>query len=198
MKIGMYGGSFNPPHNGHLHLANEVGSLAGLDKIIILPSNISPQKSNNGNIDPMHRINMCKDVFSSSLFEVSDCEISRGGKSFTVDTLTYLKEKYTDDELFLFMGSDMLLSFHTWYRYKDILSMCTICAIARDDEDGAEEMRSYAEKMLPDGKVLIFDIAPVEVSSSQIRENIRNGISCDGLISEKTAEYIKENKLYGQ
>jgi nicotinate-nucleotide adenylyltransferase len=141
---------------------------------------------------------MCKDVFSSSLFEVSDCEISRGGKSFTVDTLSYLKEKYTDDELFLFMGSDMLLSFHTWYRYKDILSMCTICAIARDDEDGAEELRSYAEKMLPDGKVLIFDIAPVEVSSSQIRENIRNGISCDGLISEKTAEYIKENKLYGQ
>jgi nicotinic acid mononucleotide adenylyltransferase len=76
--------------------------------------------------------------------------------------------------------------------------MCTICAIARDDEDGAEELRSYAEKMLPDGKVLIFDIAPVEVSSSQIRENIRNGISCDGSISEKTAEYIKENKLYGQ
>ena len=97
MKIGMYGGSFNPPHNGHLHLANEVGSLAGLDKIIIIPSNISPQKSNNGNIDPMHRINMCKDVFSSSLFEVSDCEISRGGRSYTVDTLTFLKEQYLDD-----------------------------------------------------------------------------------------------------
>lgn len=198
MKIGMYGGSFNPPHNGHLHLANEVGSLAGLDKIIIIPSNISPQKSNNGNIDPMHRINMCKDVFSSSLFEVSDCEISRGGRSYTVDTLTFLKEQYPDDELYLFMGSDMLLSFHTWYRYKDILSMCTLCAIARDDEDGEEELRSYADEMLPDGKVLVFDIAPVEVSSSQIRENIRNGISCDGLISEKTAEYIKENKLYGQ
>ena len=198
MKIGMYGGSFNPPHNGHLHLAEKVGRLAGLDKIIIIPSNISPQKSNNGNIDPMHRINMCKEVFDSSLFEVSDCEIARGGKSFTVDTLTYLKDLYPDDELYLFMGSDMLLSFHSWYRYKDILGMCTLCAIARDDEDGADELKKYADTVLNDGKVLVFDIEPIEVSSSQIRENIRNGKSCKDLISEKTEKYIKENNLYGQ
>ncbi len=198
MKIGMYGGSFNPPHNGHLHLAEKVGRLVGLDKIIIIPSNISPQKSNNGNIDPMHRIYMCKEVFDSPLFEVSDCEIARGGKSFTVDTLTYLKELYPDDELYLFMGSDMLLSFHSWYRYKDILSMCTLCAISRDDEDGAQTLKTYADTVLSDGNVLVFDIEPIEVSSSQIRENIRNGKSCKGLISEKTEKYIKENNLYGQ
>ncbi len=198
MKIGMYGGSFNPPHNGHLYLAEEVGRLAKLDKIIIIPSNISPQKSHNGNIDPIHRINMCKEVFDSSLFEVSDCEIARGGKSFTVDTLTYLKEQYPDDELYLFMGSDMLLSFHTWYRYEDILSMCTLCAISRDDEYGAENLRKYADTVLSVGNVLIFDIEPVEVSSSEIRENLKSGKSCKGLISEKIEKYIKENKLYGQ
>ena len=198
MKIGMYGGSFNPPHNGHLHLAEEIGRRAELDKIIIIPSNISPQKSNNGNIDPVHRINMCKEVFDSSLFEVSDCEIRRGGRSFTVDTLTFLKELYPDDELYLFMGSDMLLSFHTWYRYEDILKMCTICAISRDDDESAEMLRHYAHTVLSRGKVLIFDIEPIEVSSSEIREKLKNGKSCKGLISEKTEKYIKENKLYGQ
>lgn len=198
MKIGMYGGSFNPPHNGHLHLACEVGSLAGLDKIIIIPSNISPQKSNNGNIDPMHRINMCKEVFDSPLFEVSDCEIARGGKSFTVDTLTFLKEKYPEAELYLFMGSDMLLSFHTWHRYKDILEMCTICAIARENEKNADVLKKYADSMLADGNVFVFDIEPIEVSSSEIREKIKKGITCKGLISEKTEKYIKENNLYGK
>ena len=198
MKIGMYGGSFNPPHNGHLYLATEIGKRAQLDRIIIIPSNISPQKSNNGNIDPEHRINMCKEVFDSTLFEVSDCEISRGGRSFTVDTLTFLKEQYPDDELFLFMGSDMLLSFHTWYRYQDILSMCTICAISRDDNESAAMLRNYADTVLGGGNILIFDIEPFEVSSSEIRENLKNGKSCKGLISEKTEKYIKENKLYGQ
>ena len=198
MRIGMYGGSFNPPHNGHLYLAEEVGRLAKLDKIIIIPSNISPQKSNNGNIDPVHRINMCKEVFHSPLFEVSDCEISRGGRSYTVNTLTYLREQYTDDELYLFMGSDMLLSFHTWYRYEDILKMCTLCAISRDDDESADKLRNYADTVLSTGRVLIFDIEPIEVSSSEIRENLKSGKSCKDLISEKTEKYIKENKLYGQ
>lgn len=198
MKIGMYGGSFNPPHNGHLYLASEVGKRAQLDRIIIIPSNISPQKSNNGNIAPEHRINMCKEVFDSPLFEVSDCEISRGGRSFTVETLTFLKEQYPDDELFLFMGSDMLLSFHTWYRYQDILSMCTVCAISRDDNESAVMLRNYADTVLCGGKILIFDIEPFEVSSSEIRDNLKTGKSCKGLISEKTEKYIKENKLYGQ
>ena len=198
MKIGVYGGSFNPPHNGHLYLADEISRRLVLDRVIIIPSNISPQKENNGNIDPMHRINMCKKVFDSPLFEVSDCEIARGGRSFTVDTLSYLKELYPEDELYLFMGSDMLLSFHSWYRYQDILSMCTLCAISREDEKNADELKNYAGTVLTDGKVLVFDIEPIEVSSSQIRENIRNGKSCNGLISEKTEKYIKENNLYGQ
>ncbi len=198
MKIGMYGGSFNPPHNGHLYLAKEIGRRAGLDKIIIIPSNISPQKSNNGNIDPVHRINMCKEVFDSPLFEVSDCEIARGGRSYTVDTLASLREQYPDDELYLFMGSDMLLSFHTWYRYEDILKMCTLCAISRDDDESAEKLKAYADTVLSKGRVLVYDIEPIEVSSSEIRENLKNGKCCKGLISEKTSEYIKENKLYGQ
>lgn len=198
MKIAMYGGSFNPPHNGHLHLAEEISRKLMLDKVVIIPSNISPQKTNNGNIDPVHRINMCKKAFSSELFEVSDCEIARGGRSFTFDTLNYLKTLYPDDELYLLMGADMLLSFHTWYRYEDILSLCSICAVSRDDNDNAEVLRSYAESRLAKGKVYVVDIKPFEVSSSEIREKLADGENCENLLSKEVSDYIKENKLYVQ
>ncbi len=198
MKIAMYGGSFNPPHNGHLHLAEEISRKLMLDKVVIIPSNISPQKTNNGNIDPLHRINMCKKAFSSELFEVSDCEIARGGRSFTFDTLNYLKTLYPDDELYLLMGADMLLSFHTWYRYEDILSLCSICAVSRDDNDNAEVLRSYAESHLAKGKVYVVDIKPFEVSSSEIREKLADGENCENLLLAEVSDYIKENKLYVQ
>lgn len=197
MKIGVYGGSFNPPHNGHLMLAKELAERLELDKLIIIPSNISPQKDNNGNIDPKHRIEMCKLLFSDPIFTVSDCEIKRGGRSFTFDTLTYLKNEYENAEFYLFMGSDMLLSFHTWYRFKDILSMCTVCAISREDEECTKKMREYAKANLGEN-VLIFDVKPFQVSSSLIRENIRRKEPCDGLLDAKIIEYIKENGLYGQ
>ena len=84
------------------------------------------------------------------------------------------------------------LSFFTF------LKMCTLCAISRDDDESAKMLKDYAETVLVNGSVLVFDIEPIEVSSSEIRENLKNGRSCKGLISEKTSEYIKENKLYGQ
>ena len=196
MRIGVYGGSFNPPHNGHKMLATELASRLELDKLIIIPSNISPQKSNNGNIDPAHRVNMCNILFDDDIFTVSDCEISRGGKSYTFDTLNFIKNEYKDAELFLFMGSDMLLSFHTWYRYEDIMAMCTLCAISREDDDTRNQMLRYASETLRNGNIMIFDVTPVPVSSSQIRDNIRSGKSCEALLDSRIISYIKENNLY--
>lgn len=196
MKIGIYGGSFNPPHLGHQMLAQELTERLGLDKLIIIPSNISPQKSHNGNIDPIHRINMCKLLFNDEKYSVSDCEIKRGGKSYTFDTLNFIKSKYNDAELYLFMGSDMLLSFHKWYRYEDILSMCTLCAISREDDKTHTEMLQYSADMLKNGNVIVFDVIPVQVSSSQIRETIRSGKCCDELLDDRISSYIKEHNLY--
>lgn len=196
MNIGVYGGSFNPPHNGHVFLATQLRKKLKLDKIIIIPSNISPQKENNGNIDPLHRLNMCKAVFSDSVFEVSDCEIVRGGKSYTFDTLTSFREIYPEASFYLFMGSDMLLSFHTWFRYVDILKMCTLCAISRGEGDNTDKMRTYAEQVLADGQVLIFDLPEIEISSSLIREKIKKNEDTENLIPKKVSEYIKENRLY--
>lgn len=196
MKIGIYGGSFNPPHLGHKMLAQELTSRLKLDKLIVIPSNISPQKSHNGNIDPIHRINMCKLLFEDEKFIVSDCEIKRGGKSYTFDTLNFIKNEYKDAELYLFMGSDMLLSFHTWYRYEDILKMCTLCAISREDDNTRAEMLRYSADALKNGNVLIFDVTPFQVSSSLIRNNVHTGKECDQLLDSRISAYIKEHNLY--
>ncbi len=196
MKVGVYGGSFNPPHNGHSMLARELTEKLRLDKLIIIPSNISPQKSNNGNIDPIHRINMCKILFDDEKFTVSDCEIKRGGKSYTFDTLNFIKNEYKDAEIYLFMGSDMLLSFHSWYRYEDILRMCTLCAISRENDSTRDEMLRYSADILKNGNVLIFDVPPLRVSSSLIRDNISKGISCDSILDKRISDYIKEHNLY--
>ena len=112
MRIGIYGGAFNPVHKGHIKLAEEVKTKADLDKIIIMPSGLSPHKSSGSLIDSSHRLQMCKLAFEGEDYIISDLEIKREGKSYTVDTVTELKEIYPDDELYLIMGSDMLLSFY--------------------------------------------------------------------------------------
>ncbi len=195
MKIGIYGGSFNPPHLGHLMLAEKLKEKSELHTLFIIPSNISPQKTDNGLIAPEHRLNMCKLMFSDSGYSVSDCEIKRGGKSYTLDTVKYIKALYPDDELFLFMGSDMFLSFHTWFCFEEILSLCKICAVSREDAECTRKMREYNNNVLG-GKALIIDVDPIRISSSDIRRSIKNGSDCKMYLSEHVFEYIKENKLY--
>ena len=148
MRIGIYGGAFNPVHKGHVKLAEEIKEKAYLDKIIIMPSGLSPHKSSGQLIDSEHRLEMCRLAFDKEYFEVSDLEIRREGKSYTVDTVTELKSVYPNDELYLVMGSDMLLSFHKWYRYEDILSAVTICATTRQGDISTAELRRYSENVL--------------------------------------------------
>ncbi|MCD7774076.1 MAG: nicotinate (nicotinamide) nucleotide adenylyltransferase [Clostridiales bacterium] len=197
MKIGIYGGSFNPPHLGHLKMAQYMQRELGTDKILIIPSNISPQKSGNGNIDPVHRINMCRLAFSDPVFSVTDMEIKRGGKSYTVDTLSEIRKEYHNAELFLFMGSDMLLSFGSWYKPDKISEMCTICAVSRDSGETAAKMREYAENEIS-GKVIILDKPPYELSSTLVRQRLLSGEDCSDILCGEVINYIKENKLYGQ
>ena len=115
MRIGIYGGAFNPVHKGHIKLAEEVKTKALLDKIIIMPSGQSPHKSSSSLVESEHRLEMCRLAFEGEDYIISDLEIKRQGKSYTVDTVTELKKIYPDDEFYLIMGSDMLLCFHKWY-----------------------------------------------------------------------------------
>lgn len=193
MKIGIYGGSFDPPHKGHRLLAENLMEACGVHKVMVIPTAMSPFKETSG-ADAEDRLQMCKLAFPEERFEVSDIEISRGGKSYTVDTVSVVNGMYPDAELYLFMGEDMLLSFDRWYRYRDILSMCTLVAACRTEDLGKlQEMKAFAADVLAD-KVIICESVPVEISSTQVRSALLHGDS--EYVSDRVMKYIKSRGLY--
>ena len=195
MRIGIYGGAFNPVHKGHIKLAEEVKTKANLDKIIIMPSGQSPHKSSKSLVDSIHRLEMCRLAFEGEDYIVSDLEIKREGKSYTVETVTELKEIYPDDELYLIMGSDMLLCFDRWYRYEDILSMATICATTREGDISLDELKAYSRDVLKKD-TLIIDFEPFECSSTKVRDALISGGDASELVPEKVLSYIADKGLY--
>ncbi len=141
---------------------------------------------------------MCRLAFNEPLFEVSDIEINRGGKSYTVDTLNEVKKLYPDSMLYLFMGDDMFLSFNRWYKYQEILRLCVPVAACRTENlEKLETMKSFARDVLnltEDGAI-ICESVPIETSSTQIRESLKKGFECSYL-DDDVYRYIKTRGLY--
>lgn len=200
MRIGIFGGTFNPPHLGHKHLAEQIKFKASLDKIIIIPANTPPHKVSKDLADGVHRVKMCELLFSEDYYEISDIELKREGKSYTVDTVTELKKLYPCDELFLIIGADMLMSFDRWYRYEDILSAVKLCVTARDDEVKTADLYDYAKKALKldtkKDEIIIADVEPLVCSSTDVRENLAQGLDASKLISVEVFNYARLNLLY--
>ncbi len=197
-RIGIFGGTFNPPHLGHKRLALEAAKAASLERILIIPDRIPPHKVTDGLLDGEKRLELCRLTFFEKFFSVSDVELKREGRSYTFDTLKTLKALFPDDELFLIIGSDMLLSFHTWYRYSDILETVKICYLSRDDEISGEMLLDYARSTLglSADEIIVCKSEPFEISSSEIRKMIKDGEDVSPYLEKTTAEYIKENSLY--
>lgn len=200
MRIGIFGGTFNPVHTGHKRLAEEMKKRARLDKIIIMPTFTPPHKAGKELADGEHRLEMCRLVFREDYFEVSDLELKRKGKSYTFDTLTELKELYPEDEFFLIIGSDMLLTFHKWYRYEEIIRTVTLCVASRLDSISLEALSDYAYETLgldsSKEEIILADIKPFECSSTEIREKIKEGTDVRRLVTDKAYDYIRLNLLY--
>ncbi len=195
MRIGIYGGAFNPVHKGHVKLAEEIKAKAHLDKIIIIPSGLSPHKSSGELLESDHRMKLCQLAFQGEDYIISDLEIKREGKSYTVDTVRELSRTYPEDELFLIMGSDMLLSFHKWYLYEEILSYVTICATTRQGDITVDELKNYCDEVLRK-EALIIDFEPFECSSTKVRNALSMGEDAASMVPDEVLAYIKENSLY--
>ncbi len=195
-KIAIYGGSFDPPHKGHRLLAGNLAKACGAEKVIIIPTAMSPFKNNSG-ASSRERFEMCKLAFNEPVFEVSDIEINRGGKSYTIDTVKSVKELYPDSQLYLFMGDDMFLSFDRWYKYDEIARMCTIVTACRTEKlTELDNMKAFARNVLSLGEdgVIFCESVPIEISSTAIRQNVRKA-SFDYL-DEAVVRYISEKGLY--
>lgn len=198
MKIGIFGGTFNPPHLAHLNIAKEFCRKLDLDKLIVIPTYQPPHKQAKSLARGEDRLEMCRLLFDDEKFEVSDMEIVRQGKSYTYDTLCQLKKKYEGAELYLIIGSDMLLSFHRWYRYEDILKKCTLCVLTRENGIDNAQMKAYARSTLRLGEndIVFSTLDAYEMSSTQVREMLSNGEDAARFTGDKVYSYIKEKRLY--
>lgn len=200
MRIGIFGGTFNPPHKGHKRMALEMMKAASLNKMLIIPTFTPPHKNATDLASGKDRVKMCELLFSEDCFTVSDIEMKREGKSYTVDTLTELKKIYPDDELFLIIGSDMLLSFDRWYRYEDILSMATLCVATRENEISTETLSDYAETKLglSEGAYILSEMSPMVCSSTEVRNMVKKGSDLSAVLTESVAEHIRNYDLYSE
>ena len=198
MKTGVFGGTFNPVHKGHIMLAEYCMDSVGLDRIIMIPTAVPPHKISNNLASENDRLNMCKLACrGKENFFVSDIEIKRQGKSYTYETLTQLKEIYPDDHLYTIMGADMFLTLDRWKNPKIIFEKSSIITIPRDEENKLELENFYNKVLKAMGASSVILPNPVmSVSSTFIRENLDNFNLISNMLDKGVYDYIIKNNLY--
>ncbi|MGN1202501.1 MAG: nicotinate (nicotinamide) nucleotide adenylyltransferase [Eubacterium sp.] len=198
MKIGIFGGAFNPIHNGHLTLVRSYFESLKLDKVLFVPTAVPPHKTSQHLAPAEDRLNMVSLALKdNAAYELSDIEFKRQGKSYTYDTLTELKKLYPDSEFYLIIGADQFLTFHLWYKYKEIINTVTLCTSARENEQEKQKLLEYANSIKEmEGRYYIADYPVMKLSSSEIREKLKNNEDISDLVPKKVYEYILEKELY--
>lgn len=204
MKIGIYGGSFNPPHLGHLAAAKAAMAALELDRLVFIPAGVPPHKDlAPGSPDRAQRLEMTRIAADQLLMpastEVWDTELHREGKSYTADTLEEAAARWPGDELWLLMGTDMFLTLHLWAEPEKILALAGVCAFGRTEADG-EEMFAPQREFLSrkfHAKIATISIPGlVDISSTRLRELLAQGKGRE-FLPEAVYGYILREKLYG-
>ena len=194
MRIAIYGGSFNPVHRGHVEAARSVCEQLKPDRFLIIPTNIPPHKDMVPNSpSPEQRMELCRLAFREiEGAEISDMEISREGKSYTALTVQALREQYPEDELCLVMGTDMFLSFRTWYMYQYLLDNCTLAVLSRENDDDEDIAAFKTELERENGaRIQLVSHQPLPMSYTEIRERLRLGLGSELLPEEEYACIVK-------
>ncbi|MBR2935274.1 MAG: nicotinate (nicotinamide) nucleotide adenylyltransferase [Oscillospiraceae bacterium] len=204
MKIGIYGGTFNPPHLGHMAAAKTAAQVLGLDKLILIPAAEPPHKQlPEGSASPEQRLEMVRlmadNLNMPGVVQVSDVELRRQGKSYTSDTLTVIKAFYPEAELWLLMGTDMFLTLQNWHKPERIMELAGICAFGRTEQDGEElfaPQRKFLQEKYNARLTTITLPGLVDISSTQLREVLDDGQG-EEYLCPAVYGYILMNGLYG-
>lgn len=196
-RIGLFGGTFNPIHVGHLTIAEEAGAAAGLDRVIFIPSGDSYFKDPREIASREDRLNMTR-LACGDVYEVSDMEIRREGPSYTAVTCRAFRAMYPEDALFLILGADSLLEIDRWREPAAIFDAVTVLAFTRGGEDNGA-FRDEAERLRQTygARIEIIDVFSLRVSSSDIRRFIAGGHAFRHLVTEGVYGYIRDGGLYG-
>ena len=198
-RVGVYGGTFAPPHNGHVAAAKAFLRALALDRLLVIPTCVPPHKRLTAGDDPAVRLALAKDAFEpiDSRVEVSDMEIRRTGVSYTADTLTALAKG--GDELFFLTGTDMFLSMDTWYHPETIFRLATVVCMPRyADADNSTIVENKAEqyRITYGARTVILDVTALPLSSTDIRTAVSRGEDVTGLVPPAVLARIREMGLY--
>ncbi len=200
MRIGIYGGSFNPIHFGHLLLAEVCREQAKLDEVWFMPASMSPHKQNVAMTSGRERLEMVELAISGHpQFRASRLEIDRGGVSYTVETLQALRETNSEHEFFLLMGADSLRDFGTWREPQAICQVALPLVVARGGEPAPSAqhlVEILGEKITAAIEASIVPMPLIELSSRELRERIARGESIRYRVPRAVEQYIREHQLY--
>jgi len=213
-RIGIFGGTFNPIHLGHVKACLEVQKVFALDKILFIPSYIPPHKGSSDIAAPSHRMKMVElAVADYPQFVPSPIEIEAKGKSYSILTLSKLKERYPNAWIFFILGVDAFLEIDSWRDYEKVLEQCHFIVISRPGYhlQDAEHIlggrykkwirqlraqKETSEEMFKRSKIFFLPISALDLASQEVRKMIRNGKSIAGCVAESVEAYIIKNKLY--
>ncbi len=189
MNIGVFGGTFDPPHTGHLMVAHELVHQLDLDRLLIIPAAVPPHKLDREISPGDVRLEMARAAFGGEgEWEVSELELERAGPSYTVDTLRELSERYPDAALFLALGADQLEELESWREPGEVLRLATVAGFARGEQDVPP---------IEGGTVRRVEIPRVEISSTEVRRRIGAGEPWRYMVAPAVASIIAARGLYG-
>lgn len=190
-RLLLFGGTFDPPHNGHMSLLANAVSRVKPDKTLVLPDYLPPHKA-QGALPPPWRLELCRCFLElDGSVEIDGREIRRGGKSYTVDTIRELKKEYPGWRFYFVLGGDMLLAFDEWREWKTLLRAMTLVCQQREN-DGGEALRQKASFLRENGgRILFCGAAPVALSSSLIRKRIEQGADISAFVPKTVERLLK-------
>jgi nicotinate-nucleotide adenylyltransferase len=210
-RIGLFGGTFNPIHLGHLRGAEEIRQAFQLEEVIFIPSSIPPHKVTERIIEAKHRLEMVRLAVSSNPhFSASDLELSRPGRSFSIDTLRFFQERH-EDTFFFILGGDAFAEIETWKDFQNLFSLCHFIVMARPGSQESISSSPFPETLIPDfrhpsrekawihhsgHRVYFKEISFLDISSTKVRALIEKGESVKYLIPAEVEAYIQKHGLY--
>ena len=199
-RIGLFGGTFDPIHNGHLHIARSFADELDLESVILLPAG-DPYHKTTPRTAAHHRLAMAEIAApADSRLAVSDCDIVRQGATYTYDTVQIFRQHFPAAELWLLIGMDSLLQLHTWHRWQNLMRQCRIAAAPRPGSSLAQApapLQSWLAEALPQGRLHILQADPLPISSSQIRQQLAAEHTSPDL-PPAVLGYIHQHQLYCQ
>lgn len=202
-RIGLYGGSFNPIHHGHLIVARAVAERLSLTRVVFLPSANPPHKASGDLLDPRHRAEMVRlAVKDDPLFEFSDYDLTRSGPSYTIETIEHFKKMLEPEaKLFWIVGADSLAELSSWRRVTELADACTIVTAGRTDVPPFDDLKladTFTDEQIERLRAGLVDTPVIEISSTDIRRRLREGRPIRHLVPEVVREYIEMHDLCSQ